>query len=123
MSVQLLYEEGPVLVVLKPAGVLTQAPPGIDSVEVRVREFLKAREQRSGKFYLVVCHRLDRPVSGALMFARNVRAAQRLGKQLERREVQKIYWAPGDRQSFTRRRHVAGPAVESPRPTQSGSGG
>jgi 23S rRNA pseudouridine1911/1915/1917 synthase len=90
---QLLYEEGPCLVVLKPAGVLTQAPPGIDSLEVRIKAFLKAREGNSGNIYLGVPHRLDRPVSGAMLFARHVRAAQRLSRQFERREVRKIYWA------------------------------
>ena len=90
---ELLYEEGPVLVVLKPAGVLTQAPPGIDSLEVRIKTFLKAREQKEGNIYLGIPHRLDRPVSGAMVFTRHVRAAQRLAKQFERREVQKTYWA------------------------------
>jgi 23S rRNA pseudouridine1911/1915/1917 synthase len=90
---QLLYEDGPCLVVLKPAGVLTQAPPGIDSLEVRVKTFLKAREGKTGNIYLAVPHRLDRPVSGAMLLARHVRAAQRLSRQFERREVRKIYWA------------------------------
>ncbi len=90
---QLLYEDGPCLVVLKPAGLLTQAPPGIDSLEVRVKTFLKQREGKTGNIYLTPVHRLDRPVSGALLLARNVRAAQRLSKQFQRREVQKTYWA------------------------------
>ncbi len=93
MALDILHEDGPVLVVNKPAGLLTQAPPGIDSLEVRVRAYLREREQRTGNFYLAVCHRLDRPVSGALVLARNVRAAQRIARQLKRREVEKIYWA------------------------------
>ncbi|HEX4143981.1 MAG TPA: RNA pseudouridine synthase [Pirellulales bacterium] len=90
---QLLYEEGPCLVVLKPAGVQTQAPPQFESLETRIKTFLKEREGKTGNIYLGVPHRLDRPVSGAMVFARHVRAAQRLSKQFERREVQKIYWA------------------------------
>ena len=89
----ILYEDGPVLVVAKPAGVLTQAPPGIDSLEVRIKAFLKEREQKPGGVYLGVPHRLDRPVSGAMVFAKHIRAAQRLSKQFERREVDKTYWA------------------------------
>ena len=89
----ILYEQGPCLVVLKPAGVLTQAPWGLDSLEVRVRQFLRARDGASENFYLVVAHRLDRPVSGALVMARNVRAAQRLGQQFEHLHVKKRYWA------------------------------
>lgn len=88
-----LYEAGPVLVVLKPAGVLTQAPPGIDSMEVRVRAWFKARDEKTGNIYLGVPHRLDRPVSGPLIFARHSRAARRISKQFENRQVRKVYWA------------------------------
>jgi 23S rRNA pseudouridine1911/1915/1917 synthase len=89
----LLYEEGPCLVVNKPPGVLTQAPPGIDSLEVRIKAFLRQRDERSGNFYLGVPHRLDRPASGAMVFARHSRATRRLSEQFERREVRKVYWA------------------------------
>jgi RluA family pseudouridine synthase len=90
---EILYEEGPCLVVLKPAGVLTQAPPGIDSMEVRIKAFLKARDEKPECVYLGLPHRLDRPVSGVMVFAKHIRAAQRLSKQFERREVDKTYWA------------------------------
>ncbi len=90
---EILYEEGPCLVVLKPPGVLTQAPPGIDSLEVRVKAFLKQRDAKPGGVYLGVPHRLDRPVSGAIVLAKHVRAARRLSEQFERREVRKLYWA------------------------------
>jgi 23S rRNA pseudouridine1911/1915/1917 synthase len=52
-----------------------------------------ARENRTGNIYLATCHRLDRPVCGALIFVRNVRAAQRLSAQFENRTVDKSYWA------------------------------
>ncbi len=90
---EVLHEEGPCLVVLKPAGLLTQAPPGIDSLETRIKAFLKERENKPGGVYLGLPHRLDRPVSGAMVFAKHVRAARRLAKQFERREVDKTYWA------------------------------
>lgn len=89
----LLYEEGPCLVVAKPGGLLTQAPPGIDSLEVRVKRFLQLRDQHPGRVYLGVPHRLDRPVSGAVLLARHVRAARRLCEQFEGRTVEKVYWA------------------------------
>jgi 23S rRNA pseudouridine1911/1915/1917 synthase len=95
-NVDILYEAGPCLVVLKPAGVATQAAPGIDSMEVRVKRFLKAREGLSGDIYLGVPHRLDRPVSGVLLLARHTRAARRISQQFENREVRKVYWACGD---------------------------
>jgi RluA family pseudouridine synthase len=91
--VDVLFEDGPVIVINKPGGVATQAPPGIDSLERRVREFLKARDGRPGNIYLGVPHRLDRPASGAIVFARHSRAARRLAEQFEGRLVQKMYWA------------------------------
>lgn len=92
-SFQVLYESGPCLVVLKPAGVLTQAPPGLDSLEVWIKNWLKEREGKAGNIYLGVPHRMDRPVSGAMVFARHVRAATRISRQFENRAVRKIYWA------------------------------
>jgi 23S rRNA pseudouridine1911/1915/1917 synthase len=89
----ILYDARPCLVVNKPAGLLTQAPAGIDSLEVRVKDFYRRREQKEGNIYLGVPHRLDRPVSGAIVFARHVRAAQRLSTQFENRTVTKLYWA------------------------------
>ena len=102
--VDILWEEGPCLVVNKPPGLSTQAPPGIDSLEVRVRTLLECRAGRetgTGLFrdlpttavYLGVPHRLDRPASGALVFATRRKAAQRLSRQFERRQVGKRYWA------------------------------
>jgi RluA family pseudouridine synthase len=89
----ILLEDGPVLVVAKPAGIATQAPPGIDSLETRIKAFLKERESKPGNVYLGVPHRLDRPVSGAMVFAKHVRAARWLSRQFEARTVRKIYWA------------------------------
>ena len=89
----ILYDNGPVLVVNKRPGILTQAPAGIDSLEVRVKAFYRQREDKEGNIYLGLPHRLDRPVSGAIVFARHVRAAQRLATQFENRTVTKVYWA------------------------------
>jgi 23S rRNA pseudouridine1911/1915/1917 synthase len=92
---ELLYDDGPVLVVNKPAGLLTQAPAGIDSLEVRVKQFVRQREGKppDANIYLGLPHRLDRPVSGAIVLARHVRAAQRISAQFENRTVAKAYWA------------------------------
>src|SRR3954462_12065170 len=92
-ELEILYDNGPCLVVNKPAGILTQAPAGIDSLEVRVKEFYREREQKDGNIYLGLPDRKDRPVSGAIVFARHARAAQRLSAQFENRTITKIYWA------------------------------
>jgi len=90
---EILYESGPCLVVNKPSGLLTQSPLGIDSIEVRIKAFLKAREHKPGKVYLGVPHRLDRPASGVMVFGTHARATKRLAQQFEGRLVTKIYWA------------------------------
>src|SRR4051812_30618778 len=92
MQLDILYDNGPCLVVNKRPGILTQAPAGIDSLEVQVKAFYREREKKEGNIYLGLPHRLDRPGSGAILFARHVRAAQRLSAQFENRTVTKVYW-------------------------------
>ncbi len=89
----ILYENGPTLVVDKQPGVLTQAPIGVDSLEFRVKEYMNLAENRVGKRYLGLPHRLDRPASGVLVFAKHARAARKLSDQFEERTVTKKYWA------------------------------
>jgi RluA family pseudouridine synthase len=91
-GLQILYEEGPCLVVAKPPGVLTQAPPGIDSLEVRVKAMLRARDG-AADVYLGLPHRLDRPATGAIILAKDLRTTRKLGQQFENRRVHKVYWA------------------------------
>lgn len=90
---EVLYEEGPVIAINKRAGILTQAPPGIESLEARVKAFLIEREQKPGNCYLGVPHRLDRPASGVIIFAKHARAARRLSEQFQGRLIEKKYWA------------------------------
>lgn len=93
-SIDVLYRHGPTLVVFKPSGLLTQAPPTIDSVENRLRRLLASELARpANDVYLGVPHRLDRPVSGPLLFALAKPAARKLSRQFERRQVHKLYWA------------------------------
>lgn len=89
----ILFEDPSCLVVAKPGGLLTQAPLGIDSLEFRIKRFLKERDQPPGDVYLGVPHRIDRPVSGVIVFAKNRRAARRISEQFEGRLVEKTYWA------------------------------
>lgn len=83
-------------VINKPGGLLTQGPPGIDSLELRIKSFVKRRDEKPGKVYLGVPHRLDRPASGVMLFAKNVRAAKRIALQFQQRTVSKTYWAVVD---------------------------
>lgn len=92
-GLQILYEEGPCLVVCKPPGLLTQAPPGIDSLEVRIKTLFRERDKLTGKIYLGVPHRIDRPASGVMVFGKDARSTRRLSEQFEGRLVKKVYWA------------------------------
>lgn len=88
----ILFEDESCLAVAKPAGLLTQAPVGIDSLEFRIKRFLQERDALQGNVYLGVPHRLDRPASGTIVFAKTLKAAQRISKQFESRRVEKTYW-------------------------------
>lgn len=91
---RILLEDGPLLAVEKPAGLLTQGvPQGLPTLEGWVREYLKVKHQKPGNVYLGIPHRLDRPVSGVIVFARNSKAAARLAEQFRERIVRKWYLA------------------------------
>jgi 23S rRNA pseudouridine1911/1915/1917 synthase len=91
---QILFEDNHCLAVVKPAPLLTQGvPPGIPTLETIVKAYLKERYHKQGNVYLGIPHRLDRPVSGVVVFARNTKAARRLAEQFQNRQVRKVYWA------------------------------
>lgn len=93
-DLEILCEDGPLLAVNKPAGLLTQGVPGgADTLEARVREFIKVKYHKPGNVYLGIPHRLDRPTSGVIVFARNSKAAARLAEQFADRSVVKEYLA------------------------------
>ena len=91
---RILREGSGVVAVLKPVGLATQAPPGIESVE----HWLRGRLGRDATGYLGVPHRLDRAVSGVVLMAATPRAAppslrSRRARRFERREIVKTYLA------------------------------
>jgi 23S rRNA pseudouridine1911/1915/1917 synthase len=94
VSLLVLYEDNHCLAVAKPAPLLTQGvPPGIPTLEALAKEYIKQKYHKPGNVYLGIPHRLDRPVSGVVVFARNTKAAQRLAEQFHNRQVTKVYWA------------------------------
>jgi 23S rRNA pseudouridine1911/1915/1917 synthase len=93
----ILFEDNHCLAVAKPAPLLTQGPPGIPTLEALVKAYLKERYHKAGNVYLGIPHRLDRPVSGVVLFARNTKAARRLAEQFQGRQVRKVYWAVVER--------------------------
>jgi 23S rRNA pseudouridine1911/1915/1917 synthase len=92
-GLDILFEDNHCIAVAKPAGLLTQGvPAGVPTLEAMVKAYLKEKHQKPGNVYLGIPHRLDRPVSGVVLFARNTKAAQRLAEQFRARQVTKIYW-------------------------------
>ena len=89
-----LYEDNHLLAVDKPSGLLTQGDiSGESSLLDQLKEYLKERYDKPGNVFLGLVHRLDRPVSGVLVFARTSRAAARLFRQFQERSVIKLYLA------------------------------
>lgn len=90
---QILFEDSHLLVVNKPAPLLTQAPVGIPSLEALAKAYIKVKYAKPAGVYLGIPHRLDRPVSGVVCFARNTKAAQRVHVQFQNHQIRKVYWA------------------------------
>lgn len=87
---QILLEDGPLLAIWKPAGLLTQGvPQGLPTLENWVKNWIREKYAKPGNVYLGIPHRLDRPVSGVMLFARNSKAAARLAEVFRDRRVKK----------------------------------
>ena len=80
-ELNVICEDGPVIAVNKPHGLITQgAPRGVESLVELVRRYLKIKYNKPGNVYLGVPHRLDRPVSGVVVFSRNSKCAAQIGR-------------------------------------------
>lgn len=88
----ILLEEPSFLVLNKPAGLLTQAAPGVPSVQTELTRLLADR-QAGVQPFVGLPHRLDRGTTGTLLVARNERSLKRFGLQFQSRKVEKRYWA------------------------------
>ena len=92
--VKVLYEDNHIVAVLKPAGVLTQGDSsGEESLMDMVKKYLKEKYKKPGNVFLGLVHRLDRPVSGIILFAKTSKGASRLSEQFRSHEIEKIYQA------------------------------
>ena len=94
----ILYEDNHLIVVNKHPGDLVQPDPsGSSALENEIKAFIKARDSKPGEVFLGVIHRLDRPVSGAVAFAKTSKALVRMNEMLKQRELHKTYWAVTER--------------------------
>jgi 23S rRNA pseudouridine1911/1915/1917 synthase len=93
-ALDLLFEDNHCIAVAKPAGIASAHFQGREqTLDRTVKEYLKQKYRKPGNVFLGVVHRLDKPVSGVLLFARTSKAAARLAEQFRDGSVEKVYWA------------------------------
>jgi len=94
MDLKVLYEDNHLIAVFKPTGVLTQRDKTNElSLMDEVKEYLIKKYQKPGNVFLGLLHRLDRPVSGIILFAKTSKGASRLSEQIRNHQVLKTYQA------------------------------
>lgn len=93
-NLQVLYEDNHIIVINKRVGDLVQGDQTKDApLSDIVKQYLKEKYNKPGAVYLGVVHRLDRPTSGLVLFAKTSKALTRLNDSFKNRETQKTYWA------------------------------
>lgn len=92
-SLEILYEDNHLIAVNKPAGWPSAHFDGEDeTIDRLVKDYLREKYQKPGKVFLGVIHRLDKPVTGVLLFARTSKGAARLSEQFRENAIEKTYW-------------------------------
>lgn len=93
-NLQVLYEDNHIIAVNKRVGDIVQGDKtGDKPLSEVVKEYIKDKYNKPGEVYLGVVHRLDRPTTGIVLFARTSKALTRLNDLFKNRETQKTYWA------------------------------
>lgn len=96
-NIQVLFEDNHLLAINKPAGWLVQGDAtGDQTLADWAKAYIKARYHKPGDVFLGIIHRLDRPVSGVVVFARTSKALERMNQLFRDRLVEKTYWAITD---------------------------
>jgi len=94
MKIKILYEDNHIIGVYKPAGLLTQTDKTGDiSLMDYVKNYLKEKYKKTGNIFLGMVHRLDRPASGIVLFAKTSKGAARISEQFRNHLVKKTYHA------------------------------
>ena len=91
---QVLYEDNHIIIINKSSSEIVQGDKTGDTpLSEKVKAYLKEKYNKPGDVFLGVTHRLDRPVSGIVIFARTSKALRRMNELFKNQEVKKIYWA------------------------------
>lgn len=93
-KLEVLYEDNHIIVVVKPFNIPTQedSSKDIDMLTI-IKDYIKEKYNKPGNVYLGLVHRLDRPASGVMVFARTSKAASRLSDEVRNRTIKKTYLA------------------------------
>ncbi|WP_277017108.1 RluA family pseudouridine synthase [Flavobacterium lindanitolerans] len=93
-NLQVLHEDNHIIVINKRVGDIVQGDKtGDKPLSDVVKEYIKEKYNKPGEVFLGVVHRLDRPTTGIVVFARTSKALSRLNDLFKNRETQKTYWA------------------------------
>lgn len=93
-NLQILHEDNHLIIINKQVGDLVQGDKTGDApLGDLVKAYIKEKYNKPGDVFLGVAHRLDRPTSGIVIFARTSKALERLNKMLQERKIKKTYWA------------------------------
>jgi 23S rRNA pseudouridine1911/1915/1917 synthase len=93
-NIQILYEDNHLIAINKRPGDIVQGDKtGDKPLSEVVKEYIKEKYKKPGNVYLGVAHRLDRPTSGIVVFAKTSKALPRLNKLFAEKEAKKTYWA------------------------------
>ena len=93
-NLQVLHEDNHIIVVNKRAGDIVQGDKtGDKPLSEVVKSYIKDKYNKPNNVYLGVVHRLDRPTSGIVIFAKTSKALERLNKMLREKQIDKTYWA------------------------------
>lgn len=93
-NLQIIYEDNHMIVVNKRIGDLVQGDATGDTpLTDIIKDYIKKKANKPGNVYLGVVHRLDRPTTGVVIFAKTSKALTRLNDSFKSRETQKTYWA------------------------------
>ncbi|MFN3020841.1 RluA family pseudouridine synthase [Chryseobacterium sp. TY3] len=93
-SEQIVFEDNHIIVINKKAGQLVQGDKtGDESLLELIKDFIKIRDAKPGNVFLGLVHRIDRPTSGLVIYAKTSKALSRLTQMVKNREIKKTYWA------------------------------
>ncbi|MDV7696414.1 RluA family pseudouridine synthase [Chryseobacterium soli] len=94
MKEQIVYEDNHLLIINKKVGQLVQGDKtGDEPLLDSIKNFIKIRDDKPGNVFLGLVHRIDRPTSGLVIYAKTSKALSRLTQMVKNREIKKTYWA------------------------------